>query len=163
MTQAILNFFTQFPDWLATFLLGIIPLTELRAALPLAVGFFKLPLWLAFTFSVLGNLVPAILLPLVLGPLSRWLSRKSVLAKRFFDWWFGRAVKKFSDNYQRYGEIGLMIFVAIPLPMTGAWTGAAAGFLLGIPWKRNALFVSLGVLIAGIIVAMITGGIKLAL
>jgi uncharacterized membrane protein len=157
--QTIYDFFLQFSAPTATFLMAMFPLTELRASVPVAIGVFKMaPVWAAL-ISIAGNIVPAIFLVYFLPPLAQFLSARSDLAKRFFDWWFGRVIKQFQEKYQKYGEWGLMVFVAIPLPMTGAWTGAVASFLFNIPPRRGLVFVGLGVIIAGIIVTLLAAGI----
>ena len=154
----ITEFFKDFPPEVATFLLAMIPVTELRASIPFAMGFFKMPAWQAFLWSVIGNIIPAIFIVYLLQPLSEWLSVRFKFCKRFFDWWFNRTAKKFNDKFQKYGFWALMIFVAIPLPVTGAWTGSVAAFLFKVQKKKALLAISLGVVISGVIVTLITSG-----
>jgi uncharacterized membrane protein len=154
----LVEFFKDFPPEAATFLIAMIPVTELRASIPFAMGFFHMPAWQAFLWSVVGNIIPAIFLVWLLKPISEWLSVKSKICKRFFDWWFKRAARGFNEKFKKYGFWALMIFVAIPLPATGAWTGAAAAFMFDLPKKKAILSISLGVIIAGIIVTLISGG-----
>ena len=80
-------------------------------------------------------------------------------AHYFFNWFCPRPRHKFTGKYQRWGELALVIFVAIPLPMTGAWTGSVAAFIFGIPKKRSLTLISLGIMIAGVIVTLATLGI----
>lgn len=156
--EAIYNFFTQFPDWLATILLAMLPIVELRGSIPFAIGVFEMAPWLAFLLSILGDIIPAIFIILFLKPLSEWLASKSKLFKKLFDWWFRHVTKNFEKKYAKYGEWALLLFVAIPLPITGAWTGSVAAFLFCIPRKRAIVFVSGGVIIAGILVTLISVG-----
>lgn len=158
MMEAIYSFFTQFPDWLATMLLAMLPIIELRGSIPFAIGVFEMAPWLAFLLSIIGDIIPAILIVLFLKPLSVWLASKSKLFKKLFDWWFRHVTKNFEKKYAKYGEWALLIFVAIPLPITGAWTGAVAAFLFSIPRKRSIFFISGGVIIAGILVTLISIG-----
>ncbi len=137
----------------------MLPITELRGSIPFAIGYFHMAPWLAFVISVLGDAIPAILIVWFLKPLSGWLSRHFKIFERFFNWWFNKVVKKFEKKYQKYGEWALMIFVAIPLPVTGAWTGAAASFLFKIPRKRALIFIFMGIVLAGIIVTVISTGV----
>jgi uncharacterized membrane protein len=143
---------------LATFLLAMLPIAELRVAIPIALKNFNLPIWQAFILSVIGNIIPAILIIYFIGPVSSFLSRSPKL-KKVFEWLFERTRNRFAGNYNLWGNIALMIFVAIPLPMTGAWTGALAAWLFGINKRDSIIYVSLGVIIAGIVVTLISLGV----
>ena len=135
------------PAELATFLLALIPVTELRASIPIAVGWFNLPILQAFFWSVLGSIFITLVLVYLIDIVSKQL---------IFTWLFARTRRKFEGKYLKYGEIALVIFVAIPLPITGVWTGSVAAFLFGIDRMRSVLLISLGTLIAGIIVSVLT-------
>jgi len=145
------------PQW-ATFLMATLPIAELRVALPLALTVYNLPLWQAFIFSVLGNIVPVFFILYFIDSVSKFLMAKIKIFNRFFLWLFARTRVKFEGKYARWGLLALAIFVAIPLPMTGAWTGALAAFLFQIPKKQAAIYIILGVLGAGIIVTILTLG-----
>lgn len=148
----------QLPPQLATFLLSMLPITELRLTIPMAIGLFDLPVWQIYLYAVLGNLVPAFFIIWFIKPVSEWLRSHSKLFEKFFNWWFGKVVKKFEGKFIRYGELALILFVAIPLPITGAWTGSVASYLFKISRKRAIIFVCIGVLIAGIIVTLLSTG-----
>jgi len=151
------SLFQNFPPELATILIAMLPIAELRAAIPVAIVGFSLPVWSAFLWSVIGNLIPAVLLLLFLEPVAQWLMHKSKFFEKFFNWVFKRTRVRFSGQASKYGKfVALVLFVAIPLPITGAWTGSAAAFLFGIPFKRSFLAVLVGVLIAGVIVTLTT-------
>lgn len=137
-----------------TFLLAMTPIGELRLALPSGVLIYGLDFKWAFLISVIGNLVPVVFLLLLLDPVSEILSRWIVF-KRFFDWLFERTRKKSEERISKYGAIALISFVAIPLPFTGAWTGAIIAFLFNIPFKKAFPLISLGVIIAGVIVSIL--------
>jgi uncharacterized membrane protein len=77
------------------------------------------------------------------------------IGKKFFDWLFARTRRKSAD-VEKYEELGLMIFVAVPLPVTGGWTGAMAAFLMGLPFWKSMLFILLGVMIAGVIMTILS-------
>lgn len=136
-------------------LLAMAPISELRAAIPVGI-IFGLPFWKVFLISFFGNLIPVIFILLFLESVSIFLSRKSKFFKNFFEWLFKKTRKKASPKIKKYEEIGLVLFVAIPLPVTGGWAGSVAAFLLGIPFKVAFPLISLGVLIAGIIVSSLT-------
>ena len=159
-----LDIFSSIPPWLAVIIIAALPIAELRLAIPLAIlkppyGFGMDPL-MAFTLSVIGNMLPIIPLLLYLEPVSNYLRRWKIW-DRFFTWLFERTHRKHSAEFEKYGSIGLAIFVGIPLPATGAWTGCAAAFVFGFKF-RNALFaVFAGVLIAGVIMTLLTVGINI--
>jgi len=146
------------PGWLVTIIIAMLPIFELRGAIPVAYQLLGIPIAPAVFLSVFGNLIPVIPILLFLGPVSGWL-RKIPLFDRFFEWLFSRTRSR-SDLVKKYEMVGLMLFVAVPLPVTGAWTGAVAAFLFGIKFWPSLLFISLGVLIAAAIVtALVLMGI----
>ena len=142
--------------------ISVLPIVELRGAIP--VGHVLLPdtdkstrlgrddlrrSARIFLYAVLGNMLPVPFILLLLGPVSA-LCMKIPLGKRFFDWLFARTRRKTAD-IEKYEFWGLAIFVAIPLPATGAWTGAMAGWLLGLNFFRSLLSIFFGVLGAGVV------------
>jgi uncharacterized membrane protein len=109
-----------------------------------------MPLIKIFTLAILGNLIPVIPLYLLLQPVSKRLSHIP-LFRAFFNWLFSHT-KRRAEIIQRYEALGLMLFVAIPLPITGAWTGTIAAALFKVRFKYAMLAIISGVIIAGIIV-----------
>jgi uncharacterized membrane protein len=142
-----------------TILIAATPILELRGSIPIALFNYGLSPVSVFFYSVLGNIIPSIFLLLYLERFSKFLSSKSVLFKRFIDWFFERTRKKHSQTFEKSKALALMIFVAIPLPGTGAWTGSVCAFLFDIPFKSAFLAISLGVIIAGIVITMLSLGI----
>ncbi len=136
---------------LAVFITSMLPIIELRGSLPLAINLFHIAWFKAFLISFLGNIIPVPFIILLLKPAVRFLSKIKILSK-FFDWLFNRTRKRGDYVIKKYKEIGLLAFVAVPLPGTGAWTGALIAFLFDLEFKKSLLIISLGVLIAGIIV-----------
>ncbi len=136
---------------LAVFLTSMLPIIELRGALPMAINFFHIVWPKAFLISFVGNLVPVPLILWLLGPVVRILSKIKPLGT-FFQWLFERTRRKGNRVIEKYEEIGLLAFVAIPLPGTGAWTGALIAFLFGLDFKKSFLVITVGVFIAGVIV-----------
>ncbi|KPK64578.1 hypothetical protein AMJ83_02445 [candidate division WOR_3 bacterium SM23_42] len=136
---------------LAVFLTSMLPIIELRGALPLAINLFNISWPKAFLIAYIGNIIPAPLILWLLGPIVQFLSRVHVFG-RFFNWLFERTRKRSNKMIEKYEEIGLMAFVAIPLPGTGAWTGALIAFLFGLDFKKSLLIITIGVFIAGVIV-----------
>jgi len=145
------------PSELIIFLTSMLPLTELRATIPLALTVYEMPIWSAFIFSVLGNLIPVIFILLILDLLiNKFLIHKIYIFNRFLNWLFERTRQRHSQKFDRWRDFALIVLVAIPLPFTGAWTGALAAFVFGIPAKKAFPLIALGVVIAGIIVTSIT-------
>ncbi len=140
---------------LQTFLLAMTPLGELRAALPMALIVYNLNWVLAFVIAVAGNIIPAVIIVFFLEPVSLWLSAKSKLWERLFTWLFERTRKKYGARLKRYGWLGLALFVAVPLPLTGAWTGALIAYHFKIPARKALFAIANGVFAAGIIVSVL--------
>ncbi|MDI6883371.1 MAG: small multi-drug export protein [Patescibacteria group bacterium] len=139
-----------------TFFLAMTPIGELRAAIPVGLTLYHLNWLRVFLISVIGNLVPVILLLLFLAPASAWLSRNFKIFQRFFSWLFERTRRRYNSKMKKYGYPGLAVFVAIPLPLTGGWTACLIAFLFGIPFKIALPLIAFGVAIAGVIVSLLT-------
>lgn len=153
----IIAFFSQFSSELATFVIAMLPISELRGAIPYAVTLGGLPWQEAYVIAVIGNFVPVIPILYFIGPVSEWLRRNRHF-DRFFTWLFARTRRK-GKLIEKFEVIGLILFVAIPLPVTGAWTGSVAAFLFGVR-KRLALpAVFAGICIAGAVVTLATTGV----
>ena len=141
---------------LTTFLMAMAPVVELRGAIPYGVA-AGLPLWECYWLAVVGNLLPV---PVIL-----------LLVRRVFAWlrtgkWWGPKIAALERRAHLKGQLvtkyrlaGLVLLVAIPLPGTGAWTGALVAALLDIRMKTALPAITAGVLIAGILVGLITGGV----
>jgi len=145
---------TRVPGVLSALLVSTLPIFELRGGIPVAINYFNIDWRLAYLVCVVGNMIPVVPILLLLGAVSKGLSRFAV-SRRFFDWLFERTRKR-GGIVERYRCLGLMLFVAIPLPVTGAWTGSVAAFLFGIRLAPSVLFIFLGVLIAGVIVTVLS-------
>lgn len=138
---------------LIVLIIATLPIVELRGALPIALHYFHLPFLKSVLLSVIGNLLPILPILFLLKFIVNLLTKIS-LFKKFFDWLFSRTQKK-SKIIERYEILGLIIFVGIPLPTTGAWTGALASFILGLNPFLSFFAISLGVLIACAIVSIL--------
>jgi len=140
--------------WMIVVLISMLPIVELRGAIPVAILLFKMPWPEAVLLSVMGNMVPIPLILLCMDGFFRLIS-KSRLGKRFTDWLFARTRRK-GKSIEKYEAWGLAIFVGIPLPGTGAWTGAFAANIFGIRFWRSLLFIFIGVLMAACVVTPLT-------
>ena len=130
------------------------PIAELRAAIPVAIIQYDFPWHYALLLAVIGNLLPVPFILLFLDAITRYLSRVK-FAKRFLEWLFEHTRRR-GKVIERYERIGLALFVAIPLPFTGAWTGALAAVLLGLKFRQAMLSIVIGVIVAGIVVTCAT-------
>lgn len=144
---------------LITFFTAMIPIGELRVAIPLAITAFKFPIWKAFILGVLGNIIPNFFILALLGPVSNFLSKNSKFFHNFFKRLFEKTRAKHSEKFNRAGALFLILFIGIPLPGTGSWTGSLIAFLFGIPYLKALVLITIGVILAGIIVTLGTTGI----
>jgi len=141
-------------DILKTIGTAAAPISELRGAIPIAIGVYHFPWYYAYLFSIIGNILPVPFILLLLDRLIPVLSRVRFL-NRLMQWYF-TFTKRRSKAIERYGWLGLMLFVAVPLPVTGAWTGSILAVLLRMKFKYAFSAITLGVIIAGIIVTCAT-------
>lgn len=151
------------PPAVTVALLATLPIIELRGAVPLGMLLFKLDAAETYAAAVVGNMLPIPLLVWFLDPAQRWLSEHSRLFRRFFGWLFARTRAKHSAAYERFRDLALVLFVGVPLPGTGAWTGAAAAFVFGVARLRAVLLIFAGVLLAGAAVTLLVATGRLAL
>ena len=134
---------------IAVVVLAALPISELRGAIPLGIAMGFSPLK-TYILAVVGNLIPTLPLLFLLQPVSDRLRKFRIFAK-FFDWLFERTKRK-ASLIEKFEALGLILFVAIPLPITGAWTGCVAATLFKIRFRYAFLAIVAGVLIAGLIV-----------
>ncbi|MDO4562489.1 MAG: small multi-drug export protein [Clostridia bacterium] len=151
-----LGFGVEAANYVYVFLISMIPVVELRGALPVAYALDLHPI-ASYITALLGNLFPVPFILFLITPLCRALQKTKILA--WFPRWMERKVEKNRDKIERYKFWGLCIFVAIPLPGTGAWTGALAAAFLNYKFKDAFLSILCGVCIAGVIVSLISFGI----
>ena len=154
-----------FIRYIITALIGMVPIIELRGAIPIGVFTFHLNYIEAFLASFIGNVIPVYFIVKYIKPLldffGRWKPFKIII-----DWASEKATKKISESekLQNYTALGLFLFVAIPFPGTGAWIGSLIANFLDLPPKKAIPPIIVGVLTAGIIVLILTaianGGIQ---
>ncbi len=131
-------------------IISALPVVELRLALPIAINVFHMAWYKAYCLAVIGNMLPVPILLLFLDSLAELVGRAG-MGRRVVNWVFERTRRQ-GKTIERYEKIGLTLFVAIPLPVTGAWTGSIAAFLLGLKFRYAFLSILVGVIIAGAIV-----------
>ena len=160
LVESIIDFLVWLPSWIVVIVIAMIPLIELRGTILLwaaqggdfvLAGFPYPDGWLQiFVVSVIGNMIPIPFILLFFPWIEKKLRRFKIF-NRFFDWLFARTRKKTGKSVEKYEELALLLFVAIPLPITGAWTGSLVSYLFGLNRFKSLLFIFMGVLIAGII------------
>lgn len=158
MIETIVNALSKLPSEIVVFILSILPISELRGAIPVGIGIYKFSISKTLLISIIGNFSFVIPFLLFLNTLHNYCM-KIYWYKKFFDWWYSR-VKNKTKNIEKYEYIGLALFVGIPLPMTGAWSGCLASYILGLNIWKSTLAIFLGILIAGIIVVSSMVGIN---
>ncbi|UCG52980.1 MAG: small multi-drug export protein [Candidatus Latescibacterota bacterium] len=157
MTEKLIHLLSSSPHVFVTFVLAMLPVSELRGAIPYAITVGKMPCQEAYLISVVANFIPVIPILYFIGPVSEFLRRWRPF-DRFFTWLFARTRRR-GRLIERFEIIGLVLFVAIPLPVTGAWTGSLAAFLFGVR-KRVALpAIFAGICMAGVVVTLAALGV----
>ncbi len=146
----------------AWIVLGVaaLPVSELRGAIPLAIVHYGMAPLVALGLGIAGNLLPVLPLLFLLKGLLEGLSRAPwPWLPKLLDRWMGLTQERFRRGIERWGPWALVLIVAIPLPLTGAWTGCAVATLFGIPPRRALGPIALGVLLAGAVVTLSTVGV----
>ena len=131
-------------------IISALPIIELRGSIPVGIGLFQLPWYQALCLAIIGNLLPVPFLLLFFQALVKYIRRVRVGEKLLNP--LIRHTERHTAAIEKYERIGLMAFVAIPLPWTGAWTGAMAASLLGIKFKSAFFSIMAGVIISGAVV-----------
>ena len=139
-------------------LITLFPSLELRASIPYGILFLNLPWLEVFAVAVVVNAVFGIILYLALDYLVKFFTRFPLI-KRIYNRLVERTQGKVEPYVEKYGTIGIALFIAVPLPGSGVWTGALAAYLLGMKRRKFAVAAILGVLIAGIIVTAVSLGL----
>lgn len=142
---------------LIVFLVSMVPIIELRGAIPYGVG-FGLPLWLTFLVAIVGNMIPVPFIYLFARRILLWGKDKPMIG-RFFTWCLEKGEKGGQKLQKKAGRglfWALLLFVGIPLPGTGAWTGTLAASILNMGLKKSTLACMGGVLLAGVIMGVLS-------
>lgn len=154
--------------YIATLIISMTPIIELRGAIPVAVFTFHMTYLEAFIVSFIGNIIPIYFIVKYIRPLFDFFGRFKIF-KVIIDWATEKATKKIaeSEKLQNYTALGLFLFVAIPLPGTGAWVGSLIANFLDLPVKKAFWPLAAGVFTAGVIIlagtAIANGGIQVLL
>jgi uncharacterized membrane protein len=133
----------------------MLPLTELRGSIPFFFFKFNLNIYFIYFVACLGNILLGVI-TIYLFDFFVFIFSKIAFFKKIIDLWQESVRKRSAKKFSLYGHLALILFVAIPLPMTGVFTGAVASRLFNIPKGKSILLLSIGVFIAGIIVSVLT-------
>jgi len=139
-------------------LLAMLPITELRVAIPVGVLVFKLPVWEAFAIAEIGNAVPIFIVYALCDRFYKAMERRRGFWHRWTHKLMHRSHRQVHDAVQRWGPLALTLFVSLPLPGTGVWIAAIGAYLLHIKLARALPFILLGNLIAGLIIVLAVTG-----
>lgn len=151
LAQSIVNLFQdKIPEELIVFIISLLPVLELRGGI-IAAKLLEIDIVPAFIISYVANMIPIPFILLFIRSIFRFL-RDKPLFKKIIPKLEARSEKK-SETIKKYGIWGLLIFVAIPLPGTGGWTGALVSALMNLPFGKSVGVIAIGVLIAGFIMA----------
>ncbi len=151
--------------YLIIFFISMVPLIELRGAIPYAIGFIEagepLKLWLCYVIAILGNMLPVPFIFFFARKVLEWGKDKRFIGK-FFTFCLEKGHKGGEKLQAKAGRglfLALLLFVGIPLPGTGAWTGTLAASILDMKFKESVIAVMLGVVLAGIIMGVVSAGV----
>ena len=146
--------------YLWVFVISMVPLIELRGAIPVSQG-LGLPILQSYIIAVIGNMIPVPFIYLFARKVLEWGADKPVIGK-FFSWCLEKGEKGGKKLQEKAGRglfVALLLFVGIPLPGTGAWTGTLAASILDMDFKQSVVAVMLGVVLAGIIMGVVSAGL----
>ena len=156
MIETIENFLININPSFGVFVVSMLPIIELRGAIPLGIGLGLNWLWV-YVISIIGNMLPIPFVIRIIRPLIEWLVHSKAFSK--VGKWLDSRTKEKTKQITKYKKIGLLIFVAVPLPGTGAWSGAMAAGLLNMRLKDALPVIFAGVLIAGVAMTLISLGV----
>jgi uncharacterized membrane protein len=146
--------FGMFPEWFQIFFGSMIPWIESRYIIPYALWVFNWELWQVFPLAVLGNMLPIPFVLLFFKFVEKFLRRFRFWTK-IMDWLFKRTRERVDGKIIKYEYLGLIMFVAVPLPFTGAWTGSLIAYLFDLKFSKSLLTILLGVIISATITVIL--------
>jgi len=158
MAEAIKQFFleTVGREW-CVFFCSMIPIIELRGAIPMGWA-FGLPWWQTYIIAVLGNLLPVPFILLFINTIIKWMSNSKIKFFNKFANWLLQKAEKNRAKIEKYAFWGVALFVAVPLPVTGAWTGSLVSAVINMKFWKALLSALIGIMIAGVIMTVIFYG-----
>jgi len=146
--------FDMFPEWFQIFFGSMIPWIESRYVIPYALWEFHWELWQVFPLAILGNMFPIPFVLLFFKFVEKFL-RKFRFWTKSMDWLFKRTRERADGKIIKYEYLGLIMFVAVPLPFTGAWTGSLIAYLFDLNFSKSVLTILLGVIISATVTVIL--------
>lgn len=153
MIEWFANVFASWNPDIVIFIISLLPILELRGGM-IAATLFGVPYVKALIICIIANIIPIPFILLFINKIFDWLKRFKT-AGRFVNWLETRTLKR-RKQIDKWGFLGLILFVGIPIPGTGAWTGALLASLLRIPVKRSSVAIGIGILLAAAIMSVVT-------
>ena len=149
----IVHVLAGLPAWLITLIISATPIIELRGAIPIATTILNMSIELAFLLGIVGSVLP--IFPILLGlDLATKFAHKIPAFAKFLDWLFARTRAK-SQQIEKYEFWGLVLFIGVPLPGTGVWTGTLAAYLFGLSRLKTFIAGILGTTMAAFIMVLL--------
>lgn len=137
----------------------MLPILELRGAIPIGIVEYEIPFQIVFLIAIFGNILPIFFIAWFMEKFIRIRYENGLKLPKLLHSKLLNTEKKAKNNIEKVGELALIPFVAIPLPLTGAWTAILVAFIFKIPYKRAIPLIFIGLIISGIIVTLSTLGL----
>ena len=145
----------MFPEWFQIFFGSMVPWIEARYVIVYAIKFLGWSWWQAFPIAVIGNMLPVPFVLLFFRYAEKFL-RNYKFWTNFMNWFFAKTRRRADEKIRRYQYLGLLLFVAIPLPFTGAWTGSLIAYLFDLKFSKSIITIFIGVVIATLVMVILT-------
>ena len=163
LVESLLNIFSAFKTMtygreLIVFIISLLPILELRGGL-IAASLLKLDPVRAYIVSIIGNVLPVPFILLFLSKILDWMEKSKIKWMKKISTWLRKKADKNKSKIEKYGYLGLILFVGIPLPGTGAWTGCLVSTILNLDKKKAFLSTLVGILLASIIMMIVSYGL----
>lgn len=161
--SSIINLFNglinlKYGSELIVFIISLMPILELRGGL-IAASLLKVPALTGYIVSIIGNVLPIPFILLFIDKILSWMEKSKIKFFRKIAKWINKKADKHKGSIEKYGYIGLLLFVGIPLPGTGAWTGSLISQVLNMNRKKSFIYILMGVVMASIIMMFISYGL----
>lgn len=148
----------KFGKELIVFIISILPILELRGGL-IAASLLNVSPLTGYIISIIGNTLPVPFILLFINKILDWMGKSKIKWMNKLSKWLDKKARKHKDSIEKYGYLGLTLFVGVPLPGTGAWTGCLAASVLNMDKKKSFISIMLGIIMASIIMMLISYGL----
>ena len=148
----------KFGKELVVFIISILPILELRGGL-IAASLLNVSPLTGYIVSIIGNTLPVPFILLFINKILDWMGKSKIKWMNKLSKWLDKKARKHKDSIEKYGYLGLTLFVGVPLPGTGAWTGCLAASVLNMDKKKSFISIMLGIIMASIIMMLVSYGL----